>query len=89
MLNQVVPCLQFVDDTTLLASTQEGIKESLGTLARFCGKFRINLNWNKCSVTCFRDNACRSADRRAQVKDHWDTWKALSRARMNKPGGIK
>ena len=50
-LNQKVACLQFVDDTTLFAADKEGMEQVFSRYSHFCRKYRINVNWKKCSVT--------------------------------------
>ena len=39
-----------------------------------CSKFRISLNWSKCSVTCFRQNCIKNKLRQHWVEPMWETW---------------
>ena len=75
MLAKQVPCLQYVDDTTLLASNKKEANELLRIYNNFCSKYRINLNWEKCSVTCFRQNCQKNPLRKKRVEGAWEVWK--------------
>ena len=45
-----IPGLLFADDTTLLASDEEGLRESLDVLVQWCEDWGIRINVAKCGI---------------------------------------
>ena len=50
-LAERVSSLQFVDDTTLLTTTKEGMQKLFEKYYDFCSKYRVTVNWSKCPIT--------------------------------------
>ena len=54
LLQETVPCLQFVDDCTMLAQSRQHMMQLFERYENFCSKLRVLVNWGKCSVTVFK-----------------------------------
>lgn len=68
LLGEQVPCLQFVDDCTLLAPSKARMVELFKRYENFCSKLRIPVNWGKCSVTVFREKPVQTKEQREAEK---------------------
>ena len=51
-----IDCLQFVDNTTLIADSKQEMVALFEQYSGFCRSYRINVNWAKCSVVVFREH---------------------------------
>jgi hypothetical protein len=86
LLAEKLACLQFVDDTTLLATSREESEELTTKYAQFCAKFRLNLNIKKCSVTHMRSvrkNHPRFK-RRDEIESAFGHWKNITKEESKK-----
>ena len=52
-LQNKVPCMLFMDDTTLLATSEEGLAKLIRIYTNFCSKFRMKLNCDKSKIMTF------------------------------------
>ena len=52
-LQNKVPCMLFMDDTTLLATSEEGLAKLIRIYTNFCSKFRMKLNRDKSKIMTF------------------------------------
>ena len=68
LLRETVPCLQFVDDCTMLAPNRKQLVELFRRYVNFCSKLRVLVNWGKCSVTVFRPTPILSSEQKAEQK---------------------
>ena len=68
LLQETVPCLQFVDDCTMLAQHRQHMMELFGRYENFCSKLRVLVDWSKCSVTVFKTAPVLSSKQKAEQK---------------------
>ena len=68
LLQEAVPCLQFVDDCTMLAQSRQQMVELFMRYANFCSKLRVLMNWGKCSVTVFKAAPVLSPEQKAEQR---------------------
>ena len=52
-LRDKVPCMLFMDDTTLLATSEEGLAKLIRVYTNFCKKFRMKVNHDKSKILTF------------------------------------
>ena len=68
LLQETVPCLQFVDDCTMLAQSRQQMVELFMRYENFCSKLRVLVNWGKCSVTVFKAAPVLSPEQKAEQR---------------------
>ena len=68
LLQETVPCLQFVDDCTMLAQSRQHMMQLFERYENFCSKLRVLVNWGKCSVTVFKAAPVLSPEQKAEQK---------------------
>ena len=52
-LREKIPCMLFMDDTTLLATSEDGLTKLIRAYTNFCNKFRMQINRGKSKIMTF------------------------------------